>query len=272
MGRWIELRVLAVILIAVVAWAAFFNITKSAQSLNGYNLTAAIVVAVAVGVQRISAVQRWLTAPKSKRQELIEGIAQRTLVSLCRNCVVTDTLLELRVHVWEVPLWYRKIFPYKFRVWWKRLPIWDGWTHFAIRPALKRTAAVGLLKHAPSGVKFRKGRGLIGVCIANNNRAEILIIDANDETYKQALEAKDEEEWRKKDKDITKNLSLEDAKRLAALYGFVIARVLQDGTSGEATGCVTISVTNAADPDFDFIRNNRFREALVDCAMTVSLA
>ncbi|VVJ15463.1 Uncharacterised protein [Amycolatopsis camponoti] len=266
------MRVLAVILIAAVTWATFFNITKSAQSLNGYNLTAAIIVAVAVGAQRISAVQRWLTAPKSKRQELIEGVAQRTLVNLCRNCVVTDTLLELRVHIWEVPLWYRKIFPYRFRVWWKHLPVWDRLTRVAIRPALKRTAAVGLMKHAPSGVKFRKGRGLVGVCIANNIRAEILILDANDETYQQALAAGSEEEWQEKGVDITKNLSLEDAKRLAALYGFVIARVLQDGTSGEATGCVTISVTNANDPDFDFSRNERFKEALVDCAMTVSLA
>ncbi|MFD3403443.1 hypothetical protein ACFWUU_22355 [Kribbella sp. NPDC058693] len=208
-----------------------------------------VVLAVAVGVQRLNGVQKWLTAPRDHRKHQVERMAQQTLIRLCQDKPVANDLLQIRVHVWGVPPWYRRLFPHAVRGLLRRVAQRRGLTWLAwlkIRPKLQRLAAVGLVKEPPSGVPFRMGRGLIGVCLLNNDRGETLKLRTSDPTYRRALQSVTEKEWESKGQGITHNLKLPDAKKLANLYGQVVAKVVQDPDSGEAIGTVTISVKNAS--------------------------
>jgi hypothetical protein len=160
---------------------------------------------------------------------------------------VAEDILSIRVHIWRVPRWYRRLFPYSIRlrlrevVKWRRLT-WLAW--FKIRPKLQRLAAIGLVKEPPSNVPFRMGKGLIGVCLMNGDRSETLKLRTSDREYKEALESATEIEWQSKGPEITHNLSLANATKLAGLYGQVISKVVID-KSGEPIGVVTISVKDA---------------------------
>jgi hypothetical protein len=258
----------------VIVLAAFIAINDDVKPVKTPELLATIVLALAVVIQRINGVQRWLAMPKSRRGRLIEGIAQETLAKLCMDRVISDALLELRVHIWEVPIGYRKIFPYKLRVWLKRLLPKTKFPKLSnariIRPTMKRLAAAGLQKQGPTGIRFKKGDGIIGLCVANNDRSEILSVDISSPEYEAALALTDEESWRQQGPDITRNLSLEDAKRLANSYGQVIARVIQDVDTGEAIGCVTISVRDTDDPSLQIVNDQTIKRSLIYCAMSAA--
>jgi hypothetical protein len=143
----------------------------------------------------------------------------------------------------------------------RRLPRWT------LRPSLRRVAAIGLVKQAPSGVPFRKGVGLIGVCIANNDRGEIIKLNISDPRYDEALNATNENDWLEFGPEITHNLALADARKLSHSYGQVIGKVVQDTTSGEAIGCATVSVR---DTTKEIATKETFRRNLTDLAISVA--
>jgi hypothetical protein len=256
-------------MMAIVVWAALFGIKASVHTTQGYALVSAVIIMMATAIRQLNAVQRWLNLPKSRREKFTEGIVQATLADICRGRAVTDTLLELRVHVWEIPLWYRRLFPYKYRVMFKRTTKikFSKIAKIAIRPALRRVAAIGLQKQAPTGVRFRKGEGLVGVCVANNDRSEILFVDVSRLEYREALGLADEESWSHKGTDITHNLSLDDARRLSKSYGHVIAKVIQDVESGEPIGCVTISLKESNGASREILDNEDVRRKLANCTL-----
>lgn len=257
---------------AIIIAAAVINIHSSFTPLNLSHFVAATVLAVAVAIQRVSAIEKYLNLPRAKRKDQVDLIAQQTLINLCTGRAVTSELLHLRVHVWEVPLWYRRLIPYAVRRNLKRavrrrpLKIFSSW---AIRPSLRRVAAVGLLKQAPSGVRFCKGIGLIGVCLANNDHAELVTLQTSDARYVRALRSTSEAAWQKLSKEITHNISLEDAKRLSHSYGQVMACVVQDPYTGEGIGCVTISVKDGSGASLQIVHDARFEDELHALAMTV---
>lgn len=257
------MRSIATIALAVVVWAALFGVS-GAQSRQGYAVISAVVIALATGVRSLNGVQRWLASPKSRRKELYEGMAQVLVANICRGRTVTDGLLQLRVHVWEVPLWYRRFFPYKYRVWVKRKLKQHVPSHAnrAIRPRLRRVAAYGLRKHPPSGVQFWKGHSLVGVCIANNDRTEVLFIDVSQQAYKDALALADEDAWAATGTELTRNLTLDDAVKLSKKYGHVIAEVIHDPDTGEAIGCATISLREANNESREILDNADIRREL----------
>jgi len=265
----VRLGVLAAVV--VVVWAAVIELTASTHPLNKVHFAAAAIVAAGVVIQRVTSVQTWLSGPRSDRRERIEAAAQQTLINLCAGRMVSSDLMELRVHVWEVPLWYRRLFPYKFRNFMRDIirKSHDS-TAWTLRPTLNRAAALGLLKQGPSGVRFQKGVGLVGVCIANNDRGEYVTLNVNSATYRRALGATSEAEWRNYGSKITHNIALADARKLSHSYGQVIAKVVQDVHSGEAIGCVTISVRTSTLAIFDFKADRLFRENLTNLAQSVA--
>ena len=143
----------------------------------------------------------------------------------------------------------------------RKLPRWT------LRPSLRRVTAVGLVKQAPSGVVFRKGVGLIGVCIANNDRGEIIKLNISDANYHQALNVTYESDWIAYGPAVTHNLPLADARKLSHSYGQVIGKVVQDSDTGEAIGCVTISVK---DMNVEIADSPSFRKNLTDLASSVA--
>lgn len=224
---------------------------------------------LAVAIQRINGIQRWLTAPRNKRKEHVTTLAQQALIDLCMNRVISEELLDLCVHVWEVPLWYRRLFPYAVRTYLKRaitrkpLKYFAAW---AIRPTLHRVAAVGLVKPTPSGIRFRKGSGLIGVCIANNDRSDFIALNVSNSRYRRALKSANEAAWTSFGPEVTHNISLKEAVRLSHLYGQVVAQVVQDSESGEAVGCVTISIRDSSIAAPQLAQDRSAKATLIDLA------
>lgn len=238
---------------AIVVWAAFITINGTLQSAGTTGVVASTVLVLAVAIQRVNGVQRWLQAPKNDRIERARTIVEETLIDLCMKRRVTDDLLGLCIHVWEIPLWYRKILPYQVRSslkdMIKKRPF-AGLAKFTIRPQLQRVVVVSLTSPpAPSRVKFRKGVGIVGVCVMNNDRSEFVTLDISRNEYQAAL--RDDAMWATSPASITQNLRWEDARKLANSYGQVIAHVVQDVRSGEAIGCATISFSGASSQLFD---------------------
>jgi hypothetical protein len=259
--------------IAIILWAAFIVINESVDPLNTPKFLAATVLTLAVVIQRISSVQRWLATPKNRRKEQVDVLAQQVLLNLCMGKTVSTDLQTLCVHVWEIPAWYRRLISYRLRRTFKsivRRNPFRTFTRWSIRPALKRVAAVGLVKQAPSGIRFRKGVGLVGVCVFNNDRAQIVTLRTSSTAYRRALLSDDEDQWRQHPPILTHNLSLEDAKKLSHSYGQVIAKVIQEPATGEAIGCVTISLRNASSHAIQIAKDQKFRDQLNDLSMSVA--
>ena len=267
------MRLAVLVAALVVAWAALINIHTSFSPLSAPHAVASAVLAAAVAVQRISSVQKWLSRPRSKRKEHVHTLAQQTLMNLCMGRKLTPEIMSLSIHVWEVPLWYRKLFPYRLRCSLKKmvkrrpLRVFSKWL---IRPALHRVDAVGLQKPIPSGVRFCKGTGLIGVCIANNDRSEYLALKVSDPRYTEALGVQTDDEWQAYEPAVTHNLSRQDALKLSRSYGQVLARVVQDPDSGEAIGCVTVSVRDDHTQAVQIARDGDFKRKLGDLAESVA--
>lgn len=264
------MRLVVYAAVAIVIGAAF--ISASVKPLSVPQLIATTTLAIAALIQRINGIQRWLSAPRDRRQSHVEALAQKALVEVCMDRIVSQEMLGLRVHVWEIPLWYRRLFPYWMRDRWKRTvkrrPF--SWlARYTIRPSLRRVAAVGLVNRAPSGVKFKKGLGLIGVCAANNDQADFITLDVSNTTYQNALKSANESDWRAFGPKITHNLDLEDARKLARSYGQVIALVVQDNDSGEAIGCATISIKPVKKRS-QRVTEEQFKRSLTD--LTLALA
>lgn len=268
------MRYLALTIVVAVLVAAAVSIGATLQPFRPLPFLATVLLAVGVVVQRISVVHKWLSTSRNRRKEGADILAQQALVDLCNGRTVTPELLELSVHVWEVPQWYRRIFPFALRDSLKRLIASKRsrlLTHWTLRPSLQRVAAVGLTKPTPSGVRFRKGLGLVGVCVANNHRNQLVTLRTASTKYKRALESETEEEWSAYGPGITHNLSLADARKLSHSYGQVIARVVQDPASGEAIGCVTISLTAKSLRTLQITSDPSCKRIVTDLAISVAI-
>lgn len=226
------LRLVVLAAVAIILWAAFISVANSFTATNYVQFAASTVLILAVAIQRINGVQRWLASPKNRRKQLVEVVANQALLNLCYSKPITAELLELSVHVWEVPLWYRRLFPFAFRVRLKKtirrkpLRFFAKWQW---RPVLNRVVAVGLIKQVPSGVEFRKNVGLVGVCIANNDRSSVLKLRTGNATYRTALGASDENAWKQHGASVTHNLELKDAVVLSRSYGCATISVKSNG-------------------------------------------
>jgi hypothetical protein len=257
---------------AIVVWAAVIMIRQAVDPLRPFDAAAALILTLAVGIQRLSAIQRWLSSARDRRKEQITSLAQQALVEICSGRVVSQALMHFYVHVWAVPPWYRRLFPYGLRRFLKtrsdRRPV-SFFTRWVIRPALERAAAVGLEKPATSGVRFYKGHGLIGVCIANSDPAELISLNVNSAAYKKALKAGTEEEWVAFGQAITHGISLEEATKLSHAYTQVIAKVVVDSQSGEPIGCVTASLREPLSVGYRLAQDQAARRAVTDLALSL---
>jgi hypothetical protein len=266
-----SIRLSVLVAAIVVILAAIITLDPVAHPLKNVHFYSGAVLAAAVAIQRMNGVQSWLAKPRSSRASQIELFAQQTLLNLCTGRTVDTDLTELCIHVWEVPLWYRRALPYKLRAFLRRHAHIESpkSTRWIPRPKLTRVAATALIPRPPSGISFRKGVGLVGVCIASNDRAEYLTLNIASMEYRNALSSRDDD-WRKLSPKVTHNLPLADAQKLSHSYGQVIGKVIQDVHSGEAIGCVTVSVRTTSAKDFNFKSSAEFRKSVTDLAVSVA--
>src|SRR5690349_8364014 len=104
------LAIWVVLAAAAVALASSFS-----PSFRPLQLISSVVLVVSVAVQRLNAVHKWLSSGHNRRKESADILAQQALVTICNGKLLSDQVLHLTVHVWEVPLWYRRIFPFAVR-------------------------------------------------------------------------------------------------------------------------------------------------------------
>jgi hypothetical protein len=104
---------------------------------------------------------------------------------------------------------------------------------------LKRLAVYRVDPQPSSGVRFRKGKGLVGMCVEENRRGAAQFVDFESAAFQSAIAS--EQAWANAHHTITRSLSHRDASTLAYRYGQAVALVIQD-ESGEAIGALTMSM------------------------------
>ena len=101
--------------LAIVIAAAVVGINSGLVPLMPAQLLATIILVMAVLTQRIHRVNRWLSAPRDQRESMVKVLAEQVLIELSQDPELLGEIPQLHVHVWEVPLWYRRLLPYGVR-------------------------------------------------------------------------------------------------------------------------------------------------------------
>ena len=258
---------LAVTFVVVFAAVAISIILTNPALHGAKKVYVVIVLALCAAIPVIKGIAGWLGNRGPDRGNEARAAAQITLRRLIqahrRNGGVVA--LELNIHVWQVPLAYRRAFSYSRRDQFKKAVrrhrrLKRLSERLAIRPALERVAVVGLRDPSSSNVTFRKRVGLVGCCVDENTKEWVHKLDATAHEYQEALDL-DEEAWDDGNPMVSRGLALSDAKLLARYYGKVIAAVVQSD-EGEAIGCVTMS-TNPNVREFDIIDDHTFGDELL---------
>lgn len=255
----------------VIVLAATVAIGKSLDPFHLPVFLSTLILALATAIQRIGTVQRFVSGADPKRDTEVQRFAQGALTACVRGQRVRVETLTLVVHVWEVPLWYRRAFPYSFRNHLKSLVRRLGLSRliqYSLKPTLNRVAAVGLKKPTPSGIPFTKDVGLIGVCLAANDPTTVFTLDIASPEYAAALKMS-AADWDTLDAKLTNAIGLEQAQQLARKYGQVLARVVQDPETGEPVGCVTISVAQTTVRELQLLDRPCYKDELTTLADTV---
>lgn len=110
-GYTMSIRVPVLVAAAIVIWAAIITVDPVSHPLGNVHFYSGVVLAAAVAIQRVNGVQSWLAKPRNSRTAQIELFVQQTLLNLCIGRTVNRDLADLCIHVWEVPLWYRRALP-----------------------------------------------------------------------------------------------------------------------------------------------------------------
>jgi hypothetical protein len=173
---------------------------------------------------------------------------RRQLVEFLEHGYFDRSAMKVSLHVWCVPSWYRRLFPFRFRQTLKwiieKAPLSDRVRlYLMIRPRLDRVGFEQFEREPPTGLSFRKGHALVGHCILFATPNRIHFADFESAEFRALIS--DKATW-KHDTSFEKwRLSLDQAKILADKYGKVAAIALQNTESGEFIGCLTLSLPPA---------------------------
>lgn len=230
---------------AVLGWATFIVTVESLDPLQPFRIIAAAAVAVSAVLQLWSVVTGWTGAGQVAVED-IESLMQASIVDMYQNHHLGKDLTQVSAHVWSVPLWYRKIFPYRLRKWLKGRLSQQAQQDHGWRPNLTRLASFQLPKRAPSGISFKKGYGIVGIAIEKNDPTHGYFVNFKSPDYLLAMSA-GEAQWDSQATKLTRNLSYTDAARLAQKYGEAVAVVIRKRLTGEPIGCLTLEVSPSSD-------------------------
>jgi hypothetical protein len=217
--------------------AAVFLATTSPATHEGLRIASAVTVGIPGAYAFAYSIgETFGQGPFGTRQR-VKLALQAGLICIHRADIYKDDVTRLSFHVWTVPLWYRRLVPYKLR---RRFKEHKPYLPAPVRPPLIRFAMCQFEHRAPSNIGFRKGVGLVGRCITANKPADICVIRFDSAAMRKALKGT-EEEWRKLSDGLTQNLKLRQAKKLSEKYSQAAALVITE-SSGEAIGCVTLGL------------------------------
>jgi hypothetical protein len=135
---------------------------------------------------------------------------------------------------------------------------------FIYRPTLERFVVDRVEQLEPSEVRFKKGKGLVGICIERDHRDRAMIVDFETADMRAMLTCT-KDEWDKAPEDVTHRLEHEEFKKLADRYGQAAAFVIREQTTGEPVGCLTFELppeSNIRIQDYDAPRTASGQYAL----------
>lgn len=232
---------------AILVWATYTVTEKGINSSSASLKAAAAAIAISAALQFIAIANDWLSSNIAPVKRRVEQVLHNRLSALYRTEILTGDPSVISMHVWEVPVLYRKIFPYGFR---QRLRmIFPNRLHrLAWRPRLVRIGEGGMRRLPPSGVSFRKGYGLVGIALQDNELDNIYWINFNDPSMQEALD-QGVAYWQHAPKELTQNLRFTAAARFANRYSEALALVIQDSDTGEAIGVLTFEAKAGANSD-----------------------
>jgi hypothetical protein len=216
--------------------ASVFLATTAPTRHHTLRVIAAVVVGAPGAAAFAMSVARLVDKDAKDKRDRVRRSLNTGLLALHRSGAYPDDITRVSFHVWVVPMWYRRLVPYRIR---RRRKPDDRRLPERLRPRLQRLALHRFEQHEPSGVIFRKGIGLVGRCIDLNDRNQILIMRFNSAPAKRAM--RDEATWANADINIHHNLKLSDARTLAQSYSQAAAIVIRE-RSGDAIGCVTLEL------------------------------
>ena len=232
---------------AILVWATYTVTEKGIHSSSASLKVAATAIAISAALQFIAVANDWLSSNIIPVRRRVEQVLHNRLSALYRTGILTGNPSVISMHIWEVPIIFRKIFPYSFR---QRLRIiFPRRMHrLAWRPRLVRIGEGGMRRLPPSGVSFRKGYGLVGIALQDNEHDSIYWVNFNDPSMQEALN-RGAEYWQTAPKELTQNLRYPAAARFAHRYSEALALVIQDTDTGEALGVLTFEAEAGANSD-----------------------
>jgi hypothetical protein len=243
---------------AVIAAASAFLAATGPSDHEAWRITAACITALpGAFIAGAGLANRF--RPSEAARSSVALLLRQAIADLIDETVGEEqpfrrVVSAMSFHVWLLPLWYRRLHGVRRKV----APIVErvvGERRLAklpLRPKLQRFVVDSLADIEPSGVGFRKGVGLVGICLARDRRNKALIVDFETADMR-ALVACSDEEWKAAPVDWTHNLKHKDFNKLADKYGQAAAYVLRERRNGEPVGCLTFELPpDAALPIQDY--------------------
>ncbi len=238
MGRFFSRIVAPAVLIA----ATVFLAATGPGHYTVLRIVCATIVALPGALSLGSTLAERLGLRREPAARTVHDILRSRVIKVGRGTHFHDEdVSRISMHVWEVrPWWLRTLLPFGIRRWLanhlsdEMVTTWGRRLTF-----LKRLAVYRMDPQPSSGVHFRKGKGLVGMCVEENRRGVAQFVDFESEAFQAAIA--NEQAWANALPTITRSLSHKDALTLAERYGQAVALVIQD-ESGEAIGALTMSM------------------------------
>jgi hypothetical protein len=238
MGRIFSRIVAPAVLIAA---AVILGLTGPGHY-TALRITCAVIVALPGAWTLGNALAERLGLRRERAARMVYGILRSKVIMISRDTRFHDVdASRISMHVWEVRPWLlRTLVPFRIR---RRLADMlsdETVTTWGRRLTFLKCLAVYRMDPQPSsGVRFRKGKGLVGICVEENRKGKAQFVDFEARAFKSAIAT--EASWVKARSTITRSLNYRDARKLAERYGQAVAFVIQD-ESGEAIGALTMSL------------------------------
>jgi hypothetical protein len=252
-------------LIATAVWlaATVFLATSTASSSSALRIAAALVVGLPGAVAFARSLGRVLGRPPAETRHRVKWVLKSALIDIQRQKAFKGDTSQVSLHVWVIPLAYRKLVP----PWIRRRPASKNRIPPWLRSPLVRFAMYRLEYRSNSRISyFRKGVGLVGRCVDVNKKNVIHIVRFNSAAFNEALSS--EAAWAASPVEIHQHLTLEQGRELSERYSQAAAIVLQDGS--DAIGCLTLDLPLDCKSEFgDSAANDVLQETLKATAESV---
>lgn len=263
MRSWLRLA-LALTLGTATYLALVVPLEADHQRIGWVLRISAIGIGIACSLQVWAVIDEMFNVRRSRAASEANRMVHQSFIAMYKNKLFKGYATTASIHVWEVPALYRKVFPYRWRRWADE-NLKGLVSKIPYRPTLRKVVKFRIEDQPMSGIDFKKGVGLVGMCMEENIRERVHSVDFADPAYVAALKGT-EEDWSNQSKSITRELTLKQALILSERYRGALAVVIQTPL-GEPIGCCTLEVP--AESDLDIIKSTQAKADLRRLAQLV---